>query len=716
MRRREFLAGTVTATTLSIIGTTIMNPTIANAATRRKAAAAINPLLANWNTPFGAPPFANFTPAHFTPAFTKAMQTHKSELATIANSRAAPTFVNVCEAMERAGADLTKVASVFFHLTAAHTNPALQAVEGDIAAKLSAHSSSITQDPKLFAKVKSVYDRRNSLNLDYAQMRIIERSYKSFVRGGALLNAADKLRAAAIDAKLAEVQVKFDQNVLAGQSGFALPLTSEADFAGLSASQIDAAKTAAKERKIDAMGVITLSRSSFEPFLTNSTRRDLREKVQKGWMAVGATASNDNRPLIVEILNLRTEKAKLLGFKSFAEYQLDDTMAKNPTNAMNMMNKVWAASLATAKRERAALQDVANRSGLEGGIKSWDWWHYAEKVRKEKYDIDENEIKPYFELSNMIDAIHYNANRLFGLRFVKRNNLPVWHPDVVAYEVFDSTGKSSAIWYGDFYTRPSKQSGAWMSSFRDQQRLAGNITPIVFNVCNYTKPSAGNPSLLSFDDVSTLFHEFGHALHGMLSDVKYPSQSGTSVLRDFVEFPSQILEHWADTPEILNRFAKHYKTGEIIPQALLNKLIAAGKFNQGWATTEFLSAAIMDMQMHMIEGKAPTDIDKWENEILGGLGLIPEIVVRYRPGYFKHTFSGGYAAGYYSYIWAAVLETDAWGAFKEAGNVYDPATALKLKKEIFASGGTRDPMEAYIRFRGKEPGVEALLEHRGLTL
>lgn len=715
MRRRQFLAGSVTATTLAIIGNANMNPDTANAAPKRRAVA-VNPLLQKWNTPFGAPPFSTFTPAHFLPAFTTAMATHKRELAAIANNRAVPTFVNVMEAMEKSGSDLTRVASVFFHLTSAHTNPQLQAVEGDIAGKLSAHSSSINQDANLFAKVKAVYDKRNSLNLDYAQMRLIERSYKGFVRGGALLNANEKKRVAAIDARLAELQVKFDQNVLAGQSGFALPLRNEADFAGLSASQIDAAKNAAKERKIDAMGVITLSRSSFEPFLTNSTRRDLREKVQKGWMEVGANASNDNRPLIVEILNLRTEKAKILGFNSFAAYQLDDTMAKNPTNAMNMMNKVWAASLATAKRERAALQEVANRDGIEGGIKSWDWWHYAEKVRKEKYDIDENETKPYFELSNMIDAIHYNANRLFGLRFVKRTNLPVWHPDVVAYEVFDSTGKSAAIWYGDFYTRPSKQSGAWMSSFRDQQRLAGNITPIVYNVCNYTKPSPGNPSLLSFDDVSTLFHEFGHALHGMLSDVKYPSQSGTSVLRDFVEFPSQILEHWADAPEILNRFARHYKTNEVLPTDLLNKLIAAGKFNQGWATTEYLSAAILDMQMHMIEGKSPTDIDKWENEILGGLGLIPEIVVRYRPGYFKHTFAGGYAAGYYSYIWAAVLETDAWGAFVETGNVYDPDVSQKLKKEIFASGGTRDPMEAYVRFRGKEPGVEALLLHRGLSL
>ena len=716
MRRRNFLAGTVAASTITAIGIDLMNPNMANAATRRRAVAAVNPLLQTWNTPFGAPPFSKFTPAHFTPAFTTAMATNKAELAAISRNRAVPTFANVNEAIERSGADLTKVGSVFFHLTSADTNPALQAVETAMASKLAAHSSSITQDAGLFAKVKAVYDKRNSLNLDYAQMRIVERSYKSFVRGGALLNKADKARAAAIDARLAEVQVKFDQNVLAGQTGFTLPLKSEADFAGLSESQIDAAKAAAKERKIDAMGAITLSRSSFEPFLTNSTRRDLREQVQKGWMAVGANASNDNRPLITEIVNLRTEKAKLLGFKTFADYQLDDTMAKTPERAMAMMGRVWEASLASAKRERALLQEVATRDGIQGGIKSWDWWHYAEKVRKEKYDIDENETKPYFELSKMVEAIHYNANRLFGLRFVKRDNIPVWHPDVVAYEVFDSTGKSAAIWYGDYYTRPSKQSGAWMSSFRDQQKLMGNITPIVFNICNYTKPSAGKPSLLSFDDVSTLFHEFGHALHGMLSNVKYPSQSGTNVLRDFVEFPSQILEHWADTPEILNRFAKHYQTGEVIPQALLGKLIAAGKFNQGWTTTEYLSAAMMDMKMHMIEGKAPTDIDAWENEILGGLGLIPEIVVRYRPGYFKHTFSGGYAAGYYSYIWAAVLETDAFNAFKEAGNVYDPATALKLKTEIFASGGTRDPMDAYVRFRGKEPGVEALLEHRGLHI
>ncbi|KAF0109397.1 MAG: peptidyl-dipeptidase Dcp, partial [Hyphomonadaceae bacterium] len=627
------------------------------------------------------------------------------------------TFDNVIGAMERAGADLTKVAYVFFHLTGAHTNPQLQAVEGEIAAKLSAHQSSITQDPLLFGKIRSVYQRRNSLNLNPAQMRLVERTYKGFVRGGAMLDATAKTRVAAIDGRLAEIQVKFAQNVLAGQSSFNVPLRTEADFAGLDASQIDAAKAAARERHVDAMGIITLSRSSFEPFLTNSTRRDLREQVQKGWMAVGSTGSADNRPLITEIVNLRTEKAKLLGFPSFAAFQLDDTMAKTPQNAMNMMERVWAASLATAKRERDALNENARADGVTDGIKSWDWWHYAEKVRKARFDVDENETKPYFELGKMIEAIHYNAGQLFGIRFVKKDNIPSWHPDVVAYEVYDDSNKLMAMWLGDFYTRPSKQSGAWMSSLRDQQRLVGDIKPIVFNVCNYTKPSAGNPTLLSFDDVTTLFHEFGHALHGMLSNVTYPSQSGTSVLRDFVEFPSQMLEHWAATPEILNRFAKHYQTQAVIPQELLTKLLNAQKFNQGWTTTEYLSAAIMDMQMHMITDAAPTDVDAWEKQILDRFGLIPEIVVRYRPGYFKHTFEGGYAAGYYSYIWAAVLETDAFNAFKETGNVYDPGVAARLKQRIFASGGTMDPMEAYIAFRGREPGVESLLEHRsGISL
>lgn len=712
MRRRNFLSGSVAAASTTIIGTNLMLSTTAAAATRNNS----NPLLATWNTPFGVPPFSRFRPAHFKPAFITSMASHKRELAAISSNREDATFDNVIGAMERAGADLTKVAYVFFHLTGAHTNPQLQAVEGEIAAKLSAHQSSVTQDPLLFGKIRSVYQRRNSLNLNPPQMRLVERTYKGFVRGGAMLDATAKTRVAAIDGRLAEIQVKFAQNVLAGQSGFNVPLRTEADFAGLDASQVDAAKAAARERNVNAMGIVTLSRSSFEPFLTNSTRRDLREQVQKGWMGVGSTGSADNRPLITEIVNLRTEKAKLLGFPSFAAFQLDDTMAKTPQNAMNMMERVWAASLATAKRERDALNENARGDGITDGIKSWDWWHYAEKVRKVRFDVDENETKPYFELGKMVEAIHYNATQLFGIRFVKKENVPTWHPDVVAYDVFDSENKLMAMWFGDFYTRPSKQSGAWMSSLRDQQRLIGDIKPIVFNVCNYTKPSAGNPTLLSFDDVTTLFHEFGHALHGMLSDVTYPSQSGTNVLRDFVEFPSQMLEHWAATPEILNRFAKHYQTQAVIPQELLTKLLNAQKFNQGWTTTEYLSAAIMDMQMHMVTDAAPTDVDAWEKQILDRFGLIPEIVVRYRPGYFKHTFEGGYAAGYYSYIWAAVLETDAFNAFKETGNVYDPGVAARLKQHIFASGGTMDPMAAYIAFRGREPGVESLLEHRGLSV
>lgn len=710
MRRRDVLTG-ATAFGMVLGGKIVLGGENAMAGSK----ATSNPLLAKWNTPFGAPPFESFKPAHFMPAFKEAMTRHKAELAAIVANKATPTFKNVFEEMERAGFDLTNVAYVFYHLASAHTNPELQKVEEEIAPLMSAHSSSIKQDAGLFAKIKTVYDGLGSSKLDYAQKRLVETTYKSFVRGGALLDKEQKAKIAEIDAQLAEVQVKFDQNVLKGQSSFYVPLKTDADFAGLNPSQIDAAKNAVKERDIkDAIGAITLSRSSFEPFLTSSTRRDLREQVQKGWMSVGSTFGPDNRPLIKQILDLRTKRAKVMGFPSFAAYELDDKMAKTPQNAMKTMNAVWAASIATAKRERAMLQEIASKQGLEGDLKSWDWWYYAEQVRKEKYEIDENEVKPYFELNNMINAIHYTAGKLFGIKFVKRTNLPKWHPDVVAYEVFDSKGKSMAIWYGDFYTRPSKQSGAWMSSLRDQQRLTGDIKPIVFNVCNYTKPSKGNPTLLSFDDASTLFHEFGHALHGMLSDVKYPSQSGTAVLRDFVEFPSQIMEHWLPTNEILNKFALHYKTNAPIPQPLVKKLLAAKNFNEGWATSEYMSAAIMDMKMHMIEGDAPSDIDAWEKEILEGIGLIPEITVRYRPGYFKHTFSGGYSAGYYSYIWAAVLETDAFNAFVEAGNVFDKKTAAKLKKHIFSSGGTKDPMELYIDYRGRAPNVDALIEYRGL--
>ncbi len=715
MRRRSFLGGA------AIVGLTSASAgfgfvTNAFAATTKGKVMSDNPLLQEWKTPFGTPPFSQIKPQHFVPAFDASFKAHKAELAAIANNKAVPTFDNVFTAMEKSGADLTRVSYVFSHLTSANTNEELQKIEGDMSSKLSAHFSSISQDPALFSKVKAIYDKRNSLKLNSDQIRLVETQYKSFVRGGALLSQADKEAIAKIDEQLAQKQVKFDQNVLAGQSTFYVPLTKEEDFAGLNDSQIDAAKAAVKERNIkDALGAITLSRSSFEPFLTNSTRRDLREKVQKGWMSVGSTFGPDNRGLIKEIVDLRTQRAKIMGFKSFAHYELDSKMAKNPENAMATMNAVWTASLATAKKERAMLQDMAQKEGLQGELKSWDWWHYAEKVRKAKYDIDESETKPYFELSNMIKAIHYNAGRLFGLKFVPRKDLPVWHPDVVSYEVFDKAGKSVAIWYGDFYTRPSKQSGAWMSSLRDQQKLIGDVKAIVFNVCNYTKPSKGKPTLLSWDDAETLFHEFGHALHGMLSNVYYPSQSGTNVLRDFVEFPSQIMEHWLPTQEILGRFALHYQTKKPIPQPLVDKILAAKNFNEGWRTSEYMMAAIMDMKMHMIENSAPSDIDAWEKEILDGIGAIPEIVVRYRPGYFKHTFSGGYSAGYYSYIWAAVLETDAFNAFKEAGNVYDVKTAERLKKYIFSSGGTKDPMDLYIAFRGRAPKVDALIEYRGLN-
>jgi peptidyl-dipeptidase Dcp len=690
---------------------------LAAPAKARHAAAVANPLLSQWSTPWGAPPFAQIKAKHFKPAIEAGMARHRAELALIANDTAPATFQNVIVAMEKSGQDLTRSGGIFFNLAGMNSTPALQALEGPLSAKYSAHSSAINQDPKLFARIKALYDNRASLSLQPEQARLLERTYSTFVRGGALLDGAQKTRIAAIDSRLSELQVKFGQNVLAGQSSFALPLKTEADLEGLDAAFRAAAAAAAKERKIDALGVVTLTRSSFEPFLTQSKRRDLREQVQKGWMAVGGTpGATDNRVLIKEIIDLRNERAKIMGFKTFAHYQLSDKMAKTPEAAMEMMTGVWNASVATAKRERAMLQELAASEGLQGELKSWDWWHYAEKVRKARFDIDENDTKPYFELNNMIAAMHWNATQLFGLTFKKVTDVPIWHPEVVSYEVMDKNGQKIALWYGDFFARQSKQSGAWMSSFRDQQRLVGDIRPIVYNVCNYTKAPAGQPVLLSFDDVTTLFHEFGHALHGMLSDVTYPSQSGTNVLRDFVEFPSQILEHWVTTPEILNRFAKHHATGEPIPKALVDKLLAAKNFNQGWATSEFMMAALMDMKMHMHEGPAPADIDQWEQRILSELGAIPEIVVRYRPGYFKHTFEGGYAAGYYSYIWAAVLECDAFQAFVEKGNVYDPATSAKLKEFIFASGDKADPMDNYIRFRGRAPGVEALLKDRGLSV
>jgi peptidyl-dipeptidase Dcp len=710
MTRRNFIAGSAAALSLTQIEPVLA----ANSPTR---AASSNPLMSAWNTPWGAPPFERIRANHFAPAIDAGIASHQREIAAIANNKAPATFANVIEALESAGRDLNRATTVFYSLTGMLSTPAIQRLEGPLSAKLSAHSSAISQNSALFARVKALYDMRASLSLRTDQKRLLELTYNGFVRDGALLNGTQKARIAAIDARLSGLQVKFGQNVLAGQSSYALELKTPADLAGLSDSFIAAASAAAKERKINALGIVTLSRSSFEPFLTMSTRQDLREAVQKGWMAVGGTAGpTDNRPLITEIINLRNERAKILGFKSFAHFQLDNKMAKTPEAAMEMMMGVWRTSIASAKREREKLQALASSEGLTGDIKSWDWWYYAEKVRKAEYDVNEDETKPYLELNNMVAAMQWHATQLFGITFKKIDNAPIWHPEVVAYEVLDPDGNPMALWYGDFFARQSKQSGAWMSSFRDQQRLAGDIKPIVYNVCNYAKAPAGQPNLLSLDDVTTLFHEFGHALHGMLSNVTYPSMSGTNVLRDFVEFPSQLMEHWVTTPEVLTRFAKHHATGAVIPQLLVDKIIAAKSFNQGWATSEFMLAAIMDMRMHMIDGPCPTNIDAWEKEILDSLGNIPEIVVRYRPGYFKHTFEGGYAAGYYSYIWAAVLECDAFQAFVETGRVYDRAVSAKLKEFIFASGGQADPMDNYIKFRGRAPGVEALLKDRGLSL
>jgi peptidyl-dipeptidase Dcp len=709
MKRRAFITGSAAALTL-----TQVQPALA---AKAKRAARANPLMTQWNTVWGAPPFAQIRSTDFTPAIDAGMAKHRAEIAAIAKNKEPATFTNVIEAMERAGRDLNKATTVFFNLSGMLSTPAIQQLEGPLSAKLSAHSSAISQNSALFARVKALYDNRLAMTMQPAQARLLELTYNGFVRDGALLNAAQKTRIAAIDARLSGLQVKFGQNVLAGQAGYALELKTEADMAGLSDSFKAAASAAAKERKINALGIVTLTRSSFEPFLTMSTRRDLREAVQKGWMAVGSVAGpTDNRPLITEIINLRNERAKILGFKSFAHFQLDNKMAKSPEAAMEMMMGVWRTSIASTKREREKLQALAATEGLTGDLKSWDWWHYAEKVRKAEYDVNEDETKPYFELNNMIEAMMWHSTQLFGITFRKITTAPIWHPEVVTYEVLDPNGTPMALWYGDFFARQSKQSGAWMSSFREQQRLVGDIKPIVYNVCNYAKAPAGQPNLLSLDDVTTLFHEFGHALHGMLSNVTYPSQSGTNVLRDFVEFPSQLMEHWVLTPQILTRFAKHHATGAIIPQPLVEKVIAAKNFNQGWATSEFMLAAIMDMKMHMIETPAPTNVDTWEKEIIDGLGNIPELVVRYRPGYFKHTFEGGYAASYYSYIWAAVLECDAFQAFVEAGNVYDPRTSAKLKEHIFASGGQADPMDNYIKFRGRAPGVDALLKDRGLSL
>lgn len=672
-----------------------------------------NPLLTRWSGPFGLPPFHRIEAKHFRPAFAAALKSHKAEIRHIATNTAKPTFANTIAAMEKAGADLNKVAEVFFNLANADTSPALQKIERAMAPKLSAHGSSIYLNSKLFKRVDELFQQRETLGLDAEQARLLERMHVWFVRAGVRLKPDQKKRVAAINNRLAELTTQFSQNVLADEQGWHMALD-ETDLAGLSEAQIAAAKHAAEAAGLPGKYVITLARSSVEGFLQASSRRDLRERAFEAWTKRGEMKpETDNRALVAEIAALRAELAGIMGYKTYADYALADTMAKTPAAVRDLLARVWPAAKAKAEEEAAALKRQAQREGQNGRLAAWDWRYYAEKERAERYALDEAEVRQHFELESMIAAAFDTATRLFGLQFTERTDLKLYHPDVRAFDVTDAEGQHVALFLGDYFARPSKRSGAWMSSFRTQEKLRGNIRPIVINVLNFARGGEGQPTLLSFDDARTLFHEFGHALHGMLSDVTYPSLAGTSVSRDFVELPSQLYEHWISQPQVLKRYAKHCKTGKPMSEALLEKLKAARNFNQGFLTVEYTASAIIDMDMHGLPAGKTLEAHKLETDTCRRIGMPAEITLRHRLPHFGHVM-GGYAAGYYSYLWSEVMDADAFAAFEETGNVFSQKVAKRLRQQIYAAGNTRDPLDAYIAFRGRAPEVEGLLKKRGL--
>jgi peptidyl-dipeptidase Dcp len=672
-----------------------------------------NPLLTAWTAPHELPPFGEIRPEHFLPAFAAGMTDADAEVAAIAADPARPTFDNTIVALERSGEARDRVSRVFFNLTGAHTSPELQKIERDIGPKLTAHRVAIYQNMALFARVDALMQNRAALGLTGEQNEVLERYHRAFVKSGAKLDDAGRARLKAIAERATSLSIQFGQNVLADEQAFVLVLPDDAATAGLPAAIKSAAAETARAHGHDGKHAITLARSSIEPFLQYAARRDLRETAHKAWISRGANGGKtDNRALMAELLKLRAESARLLGFKNFAESSLEFSMAKTPAAVRKLLMDVWPAARSRASEERADLQKAVAAEGANFAIAAWDWRYYSEKVRKAKFDLDEADIKPYLQLDSMIAAAFDCATRLFGLTFEEKQGYPVYHPDVRVFEV-KREGRHVGIFLGDYFARPSKRSGAWMSSFRAQQRLSKPGTPVIVNVLNFAKGAPGQPALLSMDDARTLFHEFGHGLHGLLSNVTYPCVSGTSVTRDFVELPSQLYEHWLGTKEVLQKFARHATTGVPMPETLIDRLKAARNFNQGFSTVEYLASALVDLDLHVLENADGIDVDWFETETLSRLGMPAEIGMRHRIPHFQH-ITGGYAAGYYSYLWSEVLDADAFRAFEETGDVFDAGTAKRLQDHIYAAGGKQRPDVAYLAFRGRLPAVDALLEKRGL--
>lgn len=675
----------------------------------------MNPFMQPYDTPFGIPPFESIQLSDYLPAFEAGMAEQKAEVEAIAENTEPPTFSNTIEALERSGALLTRVSDVFYNLNASLTNDSMQALAKEISPKLSAHSDDIMLNQKLFLRVKTLYDQKESLGLNAEQTMLLDKLYKRFVRGGALLADEKKDQLRKINEELSLISLQFGDNVLAENNKFKYFVENKDELAGLPESFLSAAAEAAATEGRPGQWLLTLHKPSLIPVLQFAHNRALREKLFKGYISRGDNDDElDNKKMVLRTAELRLQKAKLLGYPNHAAFVLDQTMAKTPEAVLSFVADMARDAMPMAGREAQVLQQMINKTGGNFKLEPWDWWYYAEMVRKEKYDLDENALRPYFKLENVRDGVFALANKLYGIKFNPRNDLPKYHPDVEVYEVTEADGKHIGILYKDYFPRPSKSGGAWMSNFREQSKRDGQfIHPIVTTNYNFTPPSSGMPALLSWDEVETLFHEMGHALHGLLANTTYASLSGTNVPRDFVELPSQIMENWASEPEVLALYAFHYQTGELIPSDLIEKMQRSGQFNQGFALAEYLAASQLDMDWHVLEGDIPQDVDAFEALSIKKSGLIPQIVPRYRSTYFSHIFSGGYSAGYYSYLWAEVLDSDAFEAFKENG-LFDQPTASRFRTWVLEKGGTVDPMELYVAFRGKQPDRNALLKKRGI--
>lgn len=675
-----------------------------------------NPFLTEWNTPFGTPPFDKIENKHFLPAFDEAFKAQNEEIAVIVNNKDEATFENTIVALDQSGSLLKKVNRVFNAMNSAMSNDELQKISKEISPKLTKQKDDINLNKNLFARVKAVYEKRETLGLNTEQNKLLEKYYNTFVRGGINLDEEAKKEFRKINEEIALLKLNFGENVLKETNRFELVIDNEADLEGLPEASINGAAETAKEKGYNGKWVFTIHKPSMIPFLQYSAKRELRKKIYSAYFMKGDNDDVlDNKSIINKIVNLRLRRANILGYKNHAEYVLEEQMAKNPANVYNLLNKLWDPALKRAISERDEMQKLIYAEGIKFKLEPWDWWYYAEKLKKSKYNLDESELRPYFQVENVINGVFGLATRLWGIQFEERNDITKYHPDVKVFEVKEADGSHIGILYTDYFPRASKRSGAWMDEFRRQYKKDGKmVSPIIYNVGNFSKPTGDKPALLSIDEVHTLFHEFGHALHGLLSNCTYESISATETPRDFVEFPSQVMENWALHPDVLKYYAKHYETGEVIPESLVKKLENASLFNQGFETVEYLAASILDMDYHTINEKQDVDVHQFENSAMDKIGLIKEIKPRYRSTYFNHIFSGGYSSGYYSYIWSAVLDADAFDAFVQTGDVYNPELAAKYRKFILSSGGTDDSMELYRKFRGKDPSIEPLLKRRGL--